>query len=305
MLYRETPSGLQIFAPAKLNLFFEVLGKREDGFHNVETLVCPITLYDTLSISDAADDSLELKCEVKPCFARSEGASVGDVPTGPENLAIRALQRLKDTLGIRRGARLRLVKRIPSEAGLGGGSSDAAAALVGANHIWNLQLTTDQLSHHAAQLGSDVPLFLFDGPSIGRGRGEIIEPIRWQTPLYLVLVRPPVGLSTAAVYGACRPARQPRSVQPLCDALCAGNLQEAGELMFNRLGAAADSLSPWMARCRAAFAATDCLGYEMTGSGSCFYGLCQEADHAQRVASVLRTEGNWAARVVRGHVPRT
>jgi 4-diphosphocytidyl-2-C-methyl-D-erythritol kinase len=292
-------STLAVFAPAKLNLFFEVLAKRPDGFHEVETLVCPISLYDTLYVEEDRSDNVQLTCQTGARFGGPNGVELGDVPAGPENLVMRAIEKLRTRMGIRRGAALRLVKRIPSEAGLGGGSSDAAAALLAANTVWDLKLTDVQLSEIGAELGSDVPLFFAKGPAICRGRGEIVEPVSWQETLYFVVARPPGGLSTAAVYGACQPATRPHSSMPLLDALRQGDLVAAGEQMFNRLGAAAEGLSPWIQQLTLAFAATDCLTHQMTGSGTCCFGLCRSVAHARQVTQTLRSQGGWAARVVR------
>ena len=123
------------------------------------------------------------------------------MPEGPDNLVVRAVELVRRRAGVRRGAKLLLVKRIPAAAGLGGGSSDAAAALVAANEGWRLGRSRDELADWAAELGSDVPFFLAGGPAICRGRGERVEPVAGLGALDFVVVRPPEGLSTAAVYG--------------------------------------------------------------------------------------------------------
>jgi 4-diphosphocytidyl-2-C-methyl-D-erythritol kinase len=193
-----------------------------------------------------------------------------------------------------------LVKRIPTAAGLGGGSSDAAAALVAANLGWRLGWPRPALSELGAELGSDVPLFLAEGAAVCRGRGERVEPIGRLGTLHFVLICPPEGLSTAAVYQACRPALEPRSVEPLADALRRGDLGKAGSLLFNRLEAAAESLSPWIGRAREAVRDVGCLGYQMSGSGSSYFGLCRHARQARRVARRLQAEGVGIALAVRG-----
>jgi 4-diphosphocytidyl-2-C-methyl-D-erythritol kinase len=186
---------------------------------------------------------------------------------------------------------LRLVKRIPAAAGLGGGSSDAAAALAAANLGWRLGWSQTELSRVASELGSDVPLFLVGGAVVCRGRGERTESVAPVGPLDFVVVRPPAGLSTAEVYQICRPARQARSLEPLLKALARGDRAAAGRMLFNRLESAAETLSPWIERLRRAFAGTDCLGYQMSGSGTCYFGLCRHARHARRVARRLQAGG--------------
>jgi 4-diphosphocytidyl-2-C-methyl-D-erythritol kinase len=300
MHLHQSGSDVVVQAPAKLNLFFEVLGRREDGYHEIETLVTPIGFYDSLYFRDADDGQVTLTCQ-KVCGAWGAAAGLGDgFPDGPENLAVRAVELLRRRTGVDRGASLRLVKRIPTSAGLGGGSSDAAAALMAANLGWNLGQLPEELAALGAELGSDVPLFFAQGPAVCRGRGELVQPILGVAPLDFVLVRPPAGLSTAAVYRACQVPHEPRSVQPLLEALEKGDLAAAGRLLFNRLEPAAESLSPWIARLREAMAQTDCLGHQMSGSGTCYFGLCRHARHARRLARRLRASGIGIAIAVRG-----
>ena len=168
---------LVIQAPAKLNLFFEVLAKRTDGYHEIETLMCPIDLFDTLHFQEDPNGQLELRCRRVFGAGGPRGRGLHEVPDGPENLVLRAVDLVRRRAGVRRGARLLLVKRIPAAAGLGGGSSDAAAALVAANVGWQLGRSRDELAHWAAELGSDVPFFLVGGPAVCRGRGERVTPV--------------------------------------------------------------------------------------------------------------------------------
>jgi 4-diphosphocytidyl-2-C-methyl-D-erythritol kinase len=183
---------------------------------------------------------------------------------------------------------LRLVKRIPAAAGLGGGSSDAAAALVAANLAWDLGLADTDLAAAATELGSDVPFFLLGSPAICRGRGEQVEPIAGLGLWNFVVAKPPEGLSTAAVYRECRSAEEPRRVAPLVDAFRRGDGVEAGRLIFNRLQPVAETLSPWIPRLRDTMAAEGLLGHGMSGSGTAYFGLCRDAAEAQRLASRLR-----------------
>ena len=183
------------------------------------------------------------------------------------------------------------MKRIPAAAGLGGGSSDAAAALVAANLGWKLGLSDAELAAAAAQLGSDVPFFLSGGPAVCRGRGERIEPVEELGALDFVVARPPAGLATAAVYDACRPAERPRVLAPLLEALGGGDRSRAGKLLWNRLQPAAERLSPWIARLREAFAKEDFLGHRMSGSGTAYFGLCRHARQARRLARRLLAGG--------------
>ena len=293
-------SDVVVQAPAKLNLFFEILARRIDGFHEIETLVYPINLYDTLYFREHSGGQVELGLESVSGVWESDDSGSLAAPADTDNLVVRAVELLRRRAGISRGASLRLVKRIPSAAGLGGGSSDAAAALVAGNVGWNLGWSRSKLGHLAAELGSDVPLFLFDGPSFCRGRGELVEPVSGLGLLHFVVVHPPVGLSTAKVYGVCKVARRARCVTPLLDALGRGDLGTAGRSLFNRLELAAETLSPWIGQLRREFSRMDCLGYQVSGSGSCYFGLCRHARHARRVARRLQACGVGTAYAVRG-----
>jgi 4-diphosphocytidyl-2-C-methyl-D-erythritol kinase len=289
-----------VYAPAKVNLFFEVLGKRSDGYHEVETLVYPINLYDTLYFREASTGQIELDCERVTGVWGPGGSGLGTVPRGTDNLVVRAAELFRRRAGLPYGASLRLVKRIPSAAGLGGGSSDAAATLAAANAAWGVGWSWAQLAQLGAELGSDVPLFFAQGPAVCRGRGEQVEPAKGLGMLHLVLVRPPGGLSTAEVYRACRPAVGIASLPPLLEALRRGDLAAAGRLLFNRLEAAAETLSPWIRRVRRELSKLDCLGHGMSGSGTCYFGLCRHARDARRAARRLQAKGSGVAFAVRG-----
>lgn len=282
-----TTAAVRIWTPAKLNLFLEVLGKRPDGFHELETLMTPVNLYDFLEFVPTGSGQIELACE-----GFSQAADTAEeskrLPEGTDNLVVRAVRLLADRAGVLAGARMRLTKRIPVAAGMAGGSSDAAAALVAANLGWRLDWPVERLLPLAAELGSDVPFFLGTGPAICRGRGERIERIAGLGHLHFVVMAPPVGLSTAAVFRCCRPAEAPRPLAPLLEALRAGDVPRAGQSLFNRLQPAAQQLSPWIERMEHEFAACGFVGRQMSGSGTSYFGLCRNLAHARRAASRLR-----------------
>lgn len=293
MRCKRTPAGLEVWAPAKLNLFLEVLGKRADGFHELETLMCPIRLYDTLWIQDepSGEDLLTLDSTAVDARGDRPAAIEESLPVGTNNLVLRAVAALRVATGTERQVRIHLIKRIPLAAGLAGGSSDAAATLWGVNQLWGSPLETAQLAELAAGLGSDVPFFLQRGTAICRGRGERIEQVPEVPRLDFVVVRPPAGLSTAKVFGACQAAEHPREVGPLVAAWQQGRVTEVGRLLANRLQPAAESLSPWISRLAGEFAELDLVGHQMSGSGTSYFGICRNRRHAQRVAARLRSRG--------------
>jgi 4-diphosphocytidyl-2-C-methyl-D-erythritol kinase len=288
-------TGFCARAPAKLNLFFEVLAKRADGFHEIETLMVPIGLYDSLALhsphsSGDASPSNSVTVTARWASRRFE-AAFGPLPAAEDNLVTRAVKLLQQRSAAARGAQVQLIKRIPSAAGLGGGSSDAAAALLLANAAWQLNWPIERLAEIAAELGSDVPFFLQPGAAICRGRGEKIEPLGRLPALHYVVVRPPEGLSTPAVFKACRPAEQPRQVMPVLAALRRGDLREMARHLFNGLESAASSLTAWIQRLGEELRKVGTVAAQMSGSGSSYFGLCHHAHHARYVAARLRARG--------------
>jgi 4-diphosphocytidyl-2-C-methyl-D-erythritol kinase len=305
MNLRQSESARTVPAPAKLNLLLDVLGRRDDGYHELETLMVPVCLYDSLSLvpTPAVGHGRpgEITLDIINHVGRvNEAEADAQVPTGPDNLVVRALELLRQRSGCELGAHVRLVKRIAAAAGLGGGSSDAAAALGLGNREWGLNWNHERLASVAAELGSDVPFFIFSGAAICRGCGERIEQIPRITPLHVVIVKPPHGLGTADVYrtwddlnpfGTDPPIfnRDRRRLPGLVAALRQGNLTDLGQWMGNQLQAAAAKLSPWVERAQAAFAGLDFLAHQLTGSGTAYFGVCRHAQHARRLASILRT----------------
>ena len=299
MWIRRSGADVVVRAPAKLNLFFEVLAKRSDGYHEIETLMCPIDLYDTLYFSEEESGQVRLQCERVPGSGKFDGTGPEELPEADDNLVMRAVELLQRRAGVARGASLRLVKRIPIAAGLGGGSSDAAAALAAANAGWRLGLPPSELARAAAELGSDVPFFLAGGAAICRGRGERVEPTGPIAALHFVVVGAPSGLSTAAVYAACRPVSKPWEPGALLEALSRGDMKQVGGLLQNRLQPAAAKLSPWIENLHHQFAREDVLGYGMSGSGTSCFGLCRHARHARRVARRFEANGVGSVFAVR------
>ena len=175
---------LTLKAPAKINWYLKILGLRADGYHEIQSLMQKISLYDTLSFT--VSENIELQSDA-------------EIPV-EENLVYRAAVLLKNTYQVTYGAQIRLDKNIPIGAGLGGGSSDAAAVLMGLNELWSLNRSMEDLCMIAAQLGSDVPFFLYGPLSFAYGRGEKISSCRAEKELHVLLVKPHISVSTAWVY---------------------------------------------------------------------------------------------------------
>ena len=297
---QNTLGSARIDCAAKLNLFLEVLAKRDDGFHEIETIMTAVSLYDSLYFSGNSTGDIRLTCAWASGLEANKrmckgGISecLGELPQPSDNIVWKAVDRLRNAAGIDAGATIRLVKRIPAMAGLGGASSNAAGALLAANRVWKLDWSQTRLKQLASEIGSDVPFFLASrsrgsAMAIARGRGERIEELTGMTKLHFVVVRPPAGLSTPRVYGRCRPADQPASSNQLVRALRDGNPARVGAQLFNRLQSAATELSPWIEKVRSAFKRLDCLGHCLSGSGTSYFGLFRSARHASRHAVRLR-----------------
>ncbi len=305
MHVRRFATTVEVLTPAKLNLFLEVLARRSDGYHEIETLITAIGIHDSLTFTPTSEPGIRLHCrwaggwvDSLPSVCNSTGLPrepiYGEIPGGPQNLVWRAVELVRDAAQVMRGqfnhgAEIHLMKRIPAAAGLGGGSSDAAAALVAANIGWNLHWPRERLRELAAKIGSDVPFFLTQGAAVCRGRGEKIDEVRARR-FHTVVVRPPVGIGTAPVYKRCWPATEPNSVENIQSAVAMGNPAQLGKLFVNRLQAAASEVTPWIQQLHDCFAKENVLGHQMSGSGSSYFGLCRSARSARRLASRLRAQ---------------
>jgi 4-diphosphocytidyl-2-C-methyl-D-erythritol kinase len=193
--YRGLREGMQLFAPAKINLSLKILGRRDDGFHEIDTLMSPISLRDELTI-DPGDGGISFSCDDP------------GLPSGEGNLVVKAARRFFAELRREPRVRIRLAKKIPHGAGLGGGSSDAASTLLGLNEMHGKALAPSRLRSLAAEIGSDVPFFLGKGPARCRGRGEIVEPVPALPRLPLLLLKPEFGVPSPWAYQHWRDSRE-------------------------------------------------------------------------------------------------
>ena len=278
--------GCELQAPAKLNLFLEVHGKRADGYHDLETVMVTLDWHDTLVFTPVQSGELRLDIEL---------AGPGPWPhlsTASDNLIIKAAELLRRETGCPLGARIRLYKRIPMEAGLAGGSSDAAATLKGLNQLWKLGFSLAELRELGACLGSDVPFFLAgSSAAICRGRGEILEPLSLGTRLHWLIVKPDAGLSTALVFRNTRLEGEIQSLSPFLKALETGSFTGLARNFHNRLLTPAMELCPEVARIREVFQKLPVLGHTLSGSGTSYFGLCSGRTQAWHLAGRLRALG--------------
>jgi 4-diphosphocytidyl-2-C-methyl-D-erythritol kinase len=278
-----TGRALAARCPAKVNLSLRVLGTREDGYHELDTVFQAIDLWDEIEIRPAELLTLECDDPTLPC----DGT----------NLVLRAAERVRPRPGnANRGAALRLRKRIPAQAGLGGGSSDAAGTLLLCREFWNLPLDDEDLARHAAALGADVPFFLTGGTARGQGRGDRIRPLPFVGESAVMLGIPPFGVSTKEVFDRVR-ARltlPPNGVSlPLFSAhKCA----EENDFHFavNDLETVVFVAWPELERFRDALWRAGARSALLSGSGSVVYGLFDDRVQLEQVAGALRESfANW------------
>lgn len=265
-------------APAKINLSLDVFHKREDGYHEVEMVLTTIDLADRLEIQPWPRDEIALS-----------GTS-GYVPLNENNLVYRAARLLKERFDIRSGVHIRLEKRIPVAAGLGGGSSDAAAALRGLNRLWNLGLSSGELEKLGAELGSDVPFFVRGGTAIARGRGELLEPIDAPPACWVVLAKPAAGISTASVYARYRPGDNERTpaTPAVVRAIRDGDFPALCRSLGNMLEDVTVELCPQVRKIKACLLRMGADAALMSGSGPTVYALAAKQSKALRLKNGLR-----------------
>jgi 4-diphosphocytidyl-2-C-methyl-D-erythritol kinase len=284
---------LVLSAAAKVNLSLEVLGRRADGYHEIATVMQAIDLADRLVLEEA--DDLELRTTAR------------GIPADSANLALRAAQALRDAAAIDRGVRIRLDKRIPVAAGLGGGSTDAAAVLVGLNRLWRLRWPLERLEGVAVTLGMDVPFFLRGGTALGTGRGERLRSVVGPG-LALVLVNPGMGASTAETYGRVSPRMytEGQHSRALLTALESRRTGRVADHLYNALEAALGPVQRHVVKMKAALLAAGALGAAMSGSGPTVFGLARSWEHARQLrARLARVSWScWAVRTIRSPAVR-
>jgi 4-diphosphocytidyl-2-C-methyl-D-erythritol kinase len=277
MQFSRLGDQIQVFAPAKVNLFLEIVSKRPDGYHNLESLMAQVSLWDTLAFENAPAGELSLEIDIP------------GLDEGESNLIIKAARLLWAETGKNPGAKMRLTKRIPMEAGMGGGSSDAAAALFGLNFLWGLSLTQIQLQNLGARLGSDVSFFLSAPAALCTGRGELCEPVLGGQPIWLVLVQPDFGLSTKEIYGALKVSQTPHSSEAFVQAWKRGSFTDICAQIYNRLEEPALAIRPEIGLWKSHLISFGASASVMTGSGSVVLGLFPDADLAYKAARRIET----------------
>ncbi len=265
-------------ARAKINLSLDVRHKRNDGYHELESIMQTVDLSDyiTLFPRDEAGVSLTINTPFLPVDER--------------NLAYKAAQVMRQVCGIKEGVHIDIDKRIPVAAGLAGGSSNAAAVLRGLNRLWQLDLPLSEISAIGARVGSDVPFCVYGGTALVRGRGEWVEPLPLQPAYWVLLAKPPVAVSTAEIYADLKldeVTNHPRA-HAMIAALQSGSLQQVAEAAGNVLETVTLQRFPEIDRIKDQFARLGMTVSLMSGSGPTVFGLTDKEQKAKKAFNSLR-----------------
>lgn len=264
-------------APAKINLSLDVLGKREDGYHEVEMVMTTVDLADRLEISHKEENSISILSHNR------------FVPDDERNLAYKAAKLLKEKFRIQTGVNIKIEKNIPVAAGLAGGSSDAAAALKGLNQLWNLGLSVEELATLGAEIGSDVSFCVYGGTALAKGRGEKIQPLPAPPKCWVILAKPSIGVSTSDVYGRLDVSNiEHPNTGKMIEAIKKGNY----ELMCANLGNVLESVTlemhPEVKQIKEYMKRFGADAVLMSGSGPTVFGLVRYDSRLQRIYNGLR-----------------
>ncbi|MBN1870175.1 MAG: 4-(cytidine 5'-diphospho)-2-C-methyl-D-erythritol kinase [Candidatus Omnitrophica bacterium] len=301
-------SRIVLSSPAKLNLFLKVQNKRPDGYHNI------VTVFERIDLSDEIDFRTTIKQNI--CIQCDHP----DVPLGPRNLIYKAARLLQEEFKTNQGAEVKIKKRIPVAAGLAGGSSNAATALLGLNHIWKLNLSRTELLPFARKIGSDVAFFLHDTSfGLGRGRGDDIKPLNIKTNLWHILVVPRIKMYSWKVYGGLKMRLRPSSLPSESDFsrqalgsspgrkgestnvltkiidnanilihnLKKGNILEVGRSLDNDLESEIIRLLPSLVKLKKRLKSLNVKGVMISGSGPSVFGLTLTRNEAELMRPVL------------------
>ncbi len=267
---------------AKINIILRILGKREDGFHDLFTIFQTVSLHDSLNFADA--DDLSLVCDD------------GRIPTDDRNLIIQAARLIRNKYDVKKGAAICLTKRIPSPGGLAGGSSNAAVALIGLARLWGLAPSMEELHELAAQVGSDIPFFLYGGTAIGTGRGTRIEEIEDFHCPNLIIVTPDVAVSTRQAFAAIDAESLTSDAAERILIVChfvARTLDMSGAELINDMEAVVFAAHPEVERVKRVLLELGAANALMSGSGASVFAVFDKEEIRQTALKALDTEVNW------------
>jgi 4-diphosphocytidyl-2-C-methyl-D-erythritol kinase len=280
---------LKLLAPAKINLYLRVLRERPDRYHEIETIMQAVSLFDTLEIKENRGGDIKI--------ATTHPA----LPTDRHNLVYQAVLVLTEYCKIKAGVTISIDKRIPIGAGLGGGSSDAAATLLGLNKLWNLGLSTNELVYLSARLGSDVAFFIKRGTALCQSRGEITFSIPIKKRFYYIIISPrrdnkhsiPLGVPTAEIYSKIKKkdlTENGKNAKMIISALESGNCEQMGMGLFNQFEKPVFELYPQIAYVYNALSRMGSCGVALSGTGSSLFVLCRDIKEQTSTAGYIKNK---------------
>ncbi|MFC0190367.1 4-(cytidine 5'-diphospho)-2-C-methyl-D-erythritol kinase [Fictibacillus aquaticus] len=268
---------VSVKAPAKINLSLDVLSKRPDGYHEVEMVMTTVDLADRIELTPLEENKITIE------------SSGGFVPLDGRNLAYQAALLLKEEFHIKEGVHIHISKHIPVAAGLAGGSSDAAAALKGLNEMWGLNLSLDELAERGAKIGSDVSFCVYGGTALATGRGEFIQLLNAPPPCWVLLAKPPIGVSTAEVYRNLKVDNlEHPDTAAMVDAIKQKDFSKVCSQLGNVLESVTLNMYPEVRQIKEQMIRLGADGVLMSGSGPTVFGLFQHESRVQRVYNGLR-----------------
>jgi 4-diphosphocytidyl-2-C-methyl-D-erythritol kinase len=276
--------ALTLPAFAKINWSLRVIGRRPDGYHEIDTLLQTISLCDTIGITATEENRIVLSCDDR------------SLPADERNLVWRAAAALQVRCATKRGARIHLEKRIPVHAGLGGGSSDAAVALLGLTYLWNASINEDELLELAAGLGADVPFFLYGGTACGTGKGSDITPLHDAVDKFLLVIKPNANISTSRAYEALNAAALTTSnAKTILSTSQRSSVPDilSSEALLNDFEAVVLQLEPEIERAKGVLMKAGAQAALLAGSGAAVFGVFDNKDAQERAIQSIELETGW------------
>ena len=272
---------IKLKARAKINLGLDVVRKREDGYHEVRMIMQMINLYDRITLRRSTEPGIRVT------------TNLPYLPVNEDNLVYRAAKLLMEEFKVTEGAEIELQKYIPVAAGMAGGSSDAAAVMVGVNRIFHLGLTKKQLMERGVKIGADVPFCIMRGTALAEGIGEVLTPLPAMPHCSLVIAKPKIHVSTKFVYGNLKASelKEHPDIDGQVQALREGSLEQLVAKMGNVLEIVTVPAYPVIDEIKRTMLKNDAMGAMMSGSGPTVFGIFEREERAQEVCRLLKKEG--------------
>jgi 4-diphosphocytidyl-2-C-methyl-D-erythritol kinase len=276
----ENDMEFELKAYGKVNLGLDVIRKREDGYHEVKMIMQTVKVYDRLTFSDMEEDRIELSCNLTY------------LPVNEDNLIYKACRMIKEDYGIKKGVRVELDKHIPVAAGMAGGSTDCAAALIGMNKLFNLRIPQSKLMEYGVKLGADVPYCIMRGTALSEGIGEILTKLPPLPACYMVIAKPPISVSTKMVYENlhANELEAHPDIDGMVEALKKGDLTGITDRMENVLETVTINRYPEIEKIKNIMLEHGAMNSLMSGSGPTVFGIYNDKEAARNTVKALRKE---------------